>query len=78
MLLTDAVKQRILGLCKEQNITINKLSTLAGLTQSTVDSIINGKSKNPSLKTLIRISEGLNLTVSDFFNHPSFRDIDDD
>jgi len=68
---------RIKTLVKENNITINKLATLSGLTQSTVDSIINGKSKNPRLKTIKKICEGLNISIIEFFNDPFFDRIED-
>lgn len=77
MTITKWTSQRILNLCRERNITINKLANLSGLTQSTVDSIINGKSKNPSIITLKKICDGLDISLSDFFNHPSFNDIDE-
>lgn len=37
---------RIQQLCKEHNITVNRLATLSGLKQSTIDNIIRGTSKN--------------------------------
>lgn len=38
----EAVKERILDLCSERNITINKLGTISGVTQSTINNIISG------------------------------------
>ena len=78
MQLSDAVKQRIINLCNEQNITINKLSTNSGLSFSTVFSIFYGKSKSPKLVTLLHICEGLNIELSDFFKDPLFKDVEDD
>ncbi len=78
MQLSDAVKQRIINLCNEQNITINKLSTNSGLSFSTVFSIFYGKSKSPKLATLLHICEGLNIELCDFFNDPLFKDVEDD
>ena len=46
------------------------------LTQSTVDSLINGKSKNPKLLTIVRICDGLNITLKDFFDDELFTNID--
>ena len=40
--LQEAVKQRILELCKQKNISINKLATLAGVRQSTINNLIDG------------------------------------
>ncbi len=78
MQLSEAVKQRIINLCNEQNITINKLSTNSGLSFSTIFSIFYGKSKSPKLVTLLHICEGLNIELSDFFNDPLFKDVEDD
>ncbi len=73
--IAELTSKRILDLCQENNITINKLSTISGLTQSTVNSIINGKSQNPQLKTIFKICNGLNISVSEFFNCDYFKNI---
>ena len=78
MQLSEAVKLRIINLCKEQNITINKLATNSGLSFSTVFIIFYGKSKSPKLVTLLHICEGLNIELSDFFKDPLFKDVEDD
>lgn len=78
MNLQEAVKCKVLNLCKERNITINKLSTLSGLYQSTVNSLINGASQNPKLLTILRICEGLDIELKDFFSDKIFSDLDDE
>lgn len=75
MQLSEAVQQRIINLCKEQNITLNKLSTNAGLPYSTVFSMFYGKSKSPKLATILHICEGLNIELSDFFKDDLFKDV---
>lgn len=76
----EAVSLRITKLCNEKHITINKLATLSGITQSTLDNIIKGNSKNPSIKTLHRIANGLNMTISEFLDFAEINDavFDDD
>lgn len=37
MTIGQAVTARILNLCRERNISINKLCTMSGVTQSTVN-----------------------------------------
>ena len=59
---------RIRALCKERGITINKLSTLSGITQSTLDNIIQGKTKNPKVKTLHKIAIAFNMTLSEILD----------
>lgn len=70
MTYSDAIVNRILDLCKERNITINKLATLSGITQSTLSNLINGNTKNPKLKTLHNIATGFDMTISEFLNFP--------
>lgn len=55
-------------ICKEQNITLNRLATISGLTQSTLDNISKGHTKNPSLRTIHRLAVGLNMTVAEFLD----------
>jgi transcriptional regulator with XRE-family HTH domain len=62
------IATRIIELCTQKGITVNKLADLSGLTQSTVDSIVNGKSHNPQVVTIYRICEGLGISLSDFFS----------
>ena len=65
MQLSEAVQKRIINLCKEQNITLNKLATNSGLSYSTVFSIFYGKSKSPKLATILHICEGFNIELTD-------------
>ena len=37
----EAVRLRIEELCRENEITVNKLSTMSGITQSTLNNIIS-------------------------------------
>lgn len=76
MKLSDAIVQKILKIIKEKDITVNRLANICCLTQSTVDSLINGKSKNPKLLTIVRICDGLNITLDEFFNDEIFKNID--
>ncbi|MFA7136193.1 MAG: helix-turn-helix transcriptional regulator [Bacteroidales bacterium] len=70
MHISKAVAKRIKILCKEKNISINRLATLSGVTQSTIDSILKGKSRNPQLVTLMKISNGLGISIVEFFDFP--------
>lgn len=68
MTLGKAVARKIEKLLSSHNITLNKLSTNAGINQSTLDNIIKGGSKNPKLRTIILIAASFNLTLSEFFD----------
>ena len=76
MKLSGAVSQKILKICDEKDISINKLSSICCITQSTIQSLIDGKSKNPKLLTIIRICEGLDITLKEFFDDSIFDNIE--
>lgn len=78
MNLQEAIKYRVLNLCEENNITINGLAMLSGMSQSTVNSLIDGSSKNPKILTILRICLGLNMDLKDFFDNPIFKDLEDE
>ena len=68
MTYAEAIGIRISQICQERGITLNKLASLSGLRQSTLDNIAKGNSKNPTLRTLHRIAVGLNMTVSELLD----------
>ena len=76
MRIADTVSQRVINLCNEKSLSINKLAILGGPTQSTVQSLISGKSKNPKLLTIVRICDSLKISLADFFDDELFKDID--
>lgn len=76
MLTSKAVSLKLLKICQERNISINRLATLSCLTQSTVQNIIECNSKNPKLLTIVRICDGLNMSLKDFFDDDLFKQLD--
>ena len=67
-----AVKNRILQLCGERDISINRLATLSALPPSSVKNILYGKSCNPKLLTIKMLCDGLDITLAEFFDTPEF------
>lgn len=76
MKLSRAISQKIINICAEKDITPNKLASICCLTQSTVQNLITGKSNNPKLLTIIRICEGLNIPLNEFFDDELFEKIE--
>lgn len=72
----DAVKNRILQLCGQRNMSINKLATLCALPPSSIKNILYGKSQNPKLLTIKMICDGLDITLSEFFSTPEFDNLE--
>ena len=75
MKLNEAIKEKIYKILRERNLTINKLASISCLTQSTVNSLVDGKSKNPQLLTIVRICDGLEIELKDFFDDELFKNI---
>ena len=63
----NATKLRILELCKENGITVNKLATISGITQSTLNNIVGGRNNSATVSTKKKICDGLNISIQDFF-----------
>lgn len=74
--LSQAIRIRITNLIKERNINVSKLSTMAGISRSTLSKFLSGKRKIIRLDIIEYICEGLNMKLKDFFNDPVFDNIE--
>ena len=72
MTLTEAIQQRIRELCRERNITLNHLSMLCGMTQSTVHNIFARPNNSPTISTIKKICDGLDITLGEYFQTEYF------
>lgn len=72
----EAVKDRILELCQQKNISVNKLSTLSGVTQSTLNNIVSGRNRNTTISTIKKLCDGLGITIQEFFQSNVFLDLE--
>ncbi|MDO5153070.1 MAG: helix-turn-helix transcriptional regulator [Eubacteriales bacterium] len=68
----SAVNNRILFLCGQRDISINKLAALSALPPSSIKNMLYGKSRNPKLLTIKMICDGLGITLGEFFSTPEF------
>jgi transcriptional regulator with XRE-family HTH domain len=73
--LEEALKIRIDQLCKQKNISILKLSRLSNVNQSTLNEFMQGRTKFPSINTILKIANGFNMTLSEFFNADIFEQV---
>ena len=76
MTIGEAVRQRIIGLCQERDISINKLSSISGVTQSTVNNIVSGRNNSATISTIKKLCDGLGITIEDFFRSELFRGLE--
>lgn len=70
--ISTAVKNRILSLCQERDISVNRLCTICGITQSTINNIVSGRNNSTTVSTVKKICDGLNITLGEFFSTPEF------
>ncbi len=76
MTTSEAIRLRILELCKENNITINKLATISGVTQSTLNNIISGRNNSTTVSTIKKLCDGLDISIENFFCSDLFRNLE--
>lgn len=76
MMIGNAVAERMQELCQQHGITLNRLATISGVTQSTLNSIVSGLSRNPTIGTIKKICDGLGISIVDFFDAPLFHDLE--
>ena len=76
MTISEAVVKRLYELCAQRNITINKVSIISGVTQSTVSDIVNGKTNNAGVATIQKLCDGLDVTLGEFFSTPAFDNLE--
>ena len=72
----EAVRARIMELCRERNISVNKLSNMSGVTQSTLNNIVSGRNNSATVSTVKKLCDGLGITIEEFFQSELFRDLE--
>lgn len=70
--LGKAIRLRICELCCKQNITSYALANRAGIPPSTLNSILENKSKNPGINSINKICIGFDITLSEFYHSELF------
>lgn len=76
MNISQAVVKRIKMLCQEHKLTVNALCNASGVTQSTVNDIVNGKTYNAGIVTIKKLCDGFGISVRDFFDSDLFSDLE--
>ena len=72
----DATRYRIKELCDNNKISLNKLSTVCGITQSTLNNIVSGRNNSTTVSTIKKICDGLEISVKEFFDSEIFDDLE--
>lgn len=71
-----AVANRILELCRERGISINRLGTVSGVPQSTINNVTSGRNRSVTVSTVKKLCDGLEITLGEFFSTPEFDALD--
>ena len=72
----EAVRATILELCRERDLSINKLCLLSGVTQSTVNNIVSGRNHSATVTTIKKLCDGLGISIEEFFSSELFQGLD--
>ena len=73
MTTVECIQKRLVEICYERHLSFNKLAYISGVHPSTVKGIMNGASKNPGVVTLKKLCDGLDMTLTEFFDTGYFR-----
>ena len=71
--IVEMIGKRILHLCKEKNMSINKLSKRSGVSNTAINGILNQSTNNPWILTIKRICDGFDITIKEFFDVKEFK-----
>ena len=70
------VKNRLLQLLGERNMSIHKLAMESAVPPSSIKNILYGKSQNPGIVTIKMLCDGFDITLVEFFNTEEFRNLE--
>lgn len=73
--MNEAITYRISQLCAEKKMSLTKLSNFSRVPQSTLNEIVQGRSKNPTIETLNKIANGFGMTLAEFFTDDVFQKV---
>ena len=71
----DAIVERFIQICAERGISYTLLATQAGVTPSTVYSMLDPSRRDVSASTVKKLCDGLELSIIVFFDSELFRDL---
>ena len=72
MSVKDAVAERFCSICRKKNIKANELATRAGVTPSTVYSMLDSRRRDISILTIKKLCDGLDVSLGEFFSSSEF------
>lgn len=74
---SELISDRLLTIINERNLTINRVATLSGMGQSSVNAIFRGDSASPKIGTLRKIASGLDMPLIELLNFPPYNEVEE-
>lgn len=72
----DAVAARFDSICRQRGIKYNELAVRAGVTPSTVYSMMDVRRRDVSVVTIKMLCDGLEISLAEFFSGPEFQELE--
>lgn len=76
MSVKDAVALRFQNICTQRGIRPNQLSNLAGVTPSSVYSMMDPTRRNVSIVLIKKLCDGLDISLVEFFSGDEFSQLE--
>ncbi len=70
------VKERLMQLMYDKRLSIHKLAMDSAVPPSTIKNILYGKSVNPGIVTIKMLCDGMDISITEFFNTKEFRELE--
>ena len=72
MQLNEAVSKRLTELLRERDMTQYQLYMKSGVPKSSIGNVVNCSYDSVKLRIIHEMCQGLNISISEFFNSPLF------
>ena len=76
MSVKEAVAERFQEICAERHIKPNELANRAGVTPSSVYSMLDPRRKEVSINLIKKFCDGLDMSLGEFFSAPIFDELE--
>ncbi len=76
MAVKEAVAARFQQICAERRIKPNELANRAGVTPSSVYSMLDPRRREVSVNLVKKLCDGLDMTLGEFFSAPVFDNLE--
>lgn len=76
MSVKDAVVCRLQRICAERNMKPNELASVAGVTPSSVYSMMDPARRNISIVLIKKLCDGLEMSLGEFFSAQEFEKLE--